>query len=155
MEITKFQEYPLPEKVGNGKESNVFRISNNHAAKTPIIPHEITLKNLEKEFEIAKILFDKGISVPKPEGIFFIKYDIHFLKSFIMEYIEGKNGFEISNEEYSYSARLWREELERARGLGFITYDSSHAGNFIWSPKKEKIYLIDFEMWEPMREIWK
>ena len=148
----RFQKYHLPEKIGHGKRSIIFQISDNYVAKTSIPINDIKLKNLEKEFEIAKFLFENGASVPKPEGIFFMEYNKFFLKSFIMEYIEGKNGLEISTKEFFYVSKLWHKEVERAKDLGFITYDSSHLGNFIWSPKREKVYLIDFEMWDRERE---
>ena len=100
------------------------------------------------EYEIQKELYESGISVPKPFGVYSIKNteDSNYYPGFIMRYIPGKNLWElpISFREKIYGLRDL--ELNKARDLGFkpgrdIKY------NFIWVPEEEKVYLIDFNFW--------
>jgi len=170
---TNFQKYFFPYKIGQGSEGLVYRISNKHAAK---VPRESSGRgNLKKESRIAEILFEEGVSVPKPEGIFKIR-NLDLISSvipaeaFVMEYIAGKTGFEFfsdslffkrdssgfvgtpsflkHSEEYAHVKNLHDEEIKKARELGFLSFDAEFRGNFIWSPERDRVYLIDFGMWE-------
>ena len=158
------QTYKNPEQIGKGVDGTVYRISEEHVAK---IPHFSTSKVKEmclKRFAsrgylneplISQSLYDQGISVPKPEGIFSVSLDGEDRFGFVMEYIEGVNLQKLIDrlgESLTDKIRpkYW-EEVGEARCLGFRTKDTAYR-NGIWSPKEEKIYLVDFFGWEQLPE---
>lgn len=75
-------ENKLPTLIGMGIESFVYKISDDHVAKVrreltcpylDDLDFEYCVCRLREEYEIAKELYDEGISVPKPEGIYKFK----------------------------------------------------------------------------------
>jgi len=175
MKTKNFQKYLLPYEIGRGAEGIVYKISDKYVAKVPRICYPDSKKNLRKEFEIAKVLFENGVSVPEPEGIFKIRNlgltsVIIPSEAFIMEYIKGKTGSEFFrdyssfrmvnpnfiespsfagyNEEYNHIKKLYEEEIKKAKEIGFLPFDAEFNGNYIWSAERSKLYLIDFGMWE-------
>ncbi len=145
--MTNFQEYKMPGRIDGGAEAEVYRISERHVAKVPLDHRSSPDRDLTHEFEIAEDLFENGISVPKPEGIF----PIHLMNSvrngFVMEFIDGKSGARLRGNEISYVRDLLYKEIRKVRDLGFDPEDWYSPKNYIWEPQEDKIYLIDFLRW--------
>ncbi len=150
--LNKYQEIFPAKKINGGVNNEIYRISSNLIAK---VRKKQELKNLKEEFRIAEFLFCRGISVPKPKEISKINLGLNEKKfdAFIMEYIPGISGYDLyfnspvnNKREYFYSKELYEKELRKARLFGFKTKDIGEK-NYIWSPEKKKIYLIDFEFW--------
>jgi len=144
----KFQEYPFLKYLDRGSYGEVYRISDTHVAKVEKF-HDIN--SLEEEFDIAKELYEKGISVPKPEGIFPVGMSKTKMQGFVMEYIYGKTFDEVyqRDEELFYQVKKLREkEINKVKDLGFYPKDFLNNKNNIWQPDEEKVYLIDFGRWE-------
>ncbi len=114
---------------------------------------------LQKEYEICKHLFANGVSVPKPRGIY--RMSVNFVNpekrewyavprpaTFVMEYVSGHSKEENFYErEKEVVIQLRDRELSKAHRLGYITEDISF-GNFIYQPKRNRVVLIDFGLWE-------
>ena len=102
------------------------------------------IRMLRKEYIITKHLYEKGVNVPQPLGIFNLKNSgLQFKRypSFVMEHIK-----EDSTLTGSESEKLYCEQINRAKKLGFYPYDSWSFKNTIISDCK--IYLIDFGLWQ-------
>ncbi|MDP2628933.1 MAG: hypothetical protein Q8P15_03485, partial [Nanoarchaeota archaeon] len=79
-EIIPYAEYF--KQIGSGHHGRVYRISEESVIK---IPQEFFMRGrnlkhyregmnfLQKEYEIMSLLYEKGISVPQPRGMFEIK----------------------------------------------------------------------------------
>lgn len=111
--------------------------------------------------------YEKGISVPKPLGMFNILHPETNKKkpAFVLQYIKGstlnrlvrsalldENCFEFIDkkkivEKWNHIKDLYEKELKKAESLGFINNDNNY-GNGIWNLKEGKVYLIDFGRWE-------
>ncbi|MDO8516938.1 MAG: hypothetical protein Q7S33_02330 [Nanoarchaeota archaeon] len=155
------QEWDSAKKLAR----EVYQISDNHIAKTSKLMSNKFIEHLKREYRITKELYEQGINVPKPEGIFNVnltffdsvhKDYVSFTKpTLVMEYISGKSFEQVSAETGSQideMNKLWKlafEEINKAEKLGFVPVDSGEVndGNQIWCPERNKVYLIDFEYW--------
>lgn len=140
--------------VGEGLVAKVFNL-------TPIIKNSVTfgMDNMfrrkipyfiEREFWMAKKLFESGINVPNPEGLF-LAYD-EFLNeykpAFVMERIDDFKGECFGPKEYNHVKNLRDKEIDKADNKGFIPgIDARSFGNFLYSKEEDKVYLIDFMFW--------
>lgn len=137
----------------------VYKISEKHVAKIPKhsfrelellgLAHEV--QKYQQEPLITQAMYEKGISVIKPEGIFQIPSGIESDGfAFVMEYINGKTLYEqqdiLPGGKFREIKRLYVQELDKAGDLGFIAGDYG-PHNCLWLPEKEKLYLIDFYWW--------
>ncbi len=146
--MENLQEYEIPLQIGRGSQGEVFRISDLNAAKIDLYGHlDPSRRMLEKELKISKELYLSGISVPKPKGIFPIRFPLEVKDGFVMEFIEGKTRFALDRNEFKHVENLLKIELKKVKDLGFRPYDIYIMGNSIWSPEKDKLYLIDFASW--------
>ena len=145
--MENFQKYKNPIRIGWGAHGEVYRISDRHVAK--IDYHEFSLGTLEKELEISRELFNGGISVPRPEGIFSVKISKYFslINGFVMEYIRGKEGDKVRNKYMDHVTGLINIEIEKVIKLGFCPLDFG-LHNSIYVPKEDRVYLIDFAFWK-------
>ena len=140
----------LGELIASGSRDNVYRIGNsNYAAKfgrLDYFSHNDQVLGLEKEYRIAKKLHGEGVSVPKPEGVFGVKHPKRdgFFPCFVMEYIPPKKVRWYQKRKVD---RMYKHEIQKATELGYSVCDSYPQHNTLWSPKRKKIYLIDFEYW--------
>jgi len=140
------QTFEFPEKIDQGAESIVYKISNKYVAKVP----RHNFLRLEKEFFIARGLYNKNISVPIPYGMFNITFWDLVRPAYIMEYIPGERLDtlrKLSKNERDKINNLFSREIEKVEDIGF-TMDDVGTHNAIWSPEKQKVYLIDFSDWK-------
>lgn len=156
-------------------KKRVFRISKTKVAKVPYdwewLSSEELMKSaigrLEDECRITQEAYDRSISVPKPEGIFYAAYrniarpstlyKPAIYPAFIMEYVQGRTVDKIiGNKPISEIKKMkdgvimlqfFTEELKKAAESGFLPYDT-HRGNALWDCNKKKGYLIDLEKWQ-------
>lgn len=115
---------------------------------------------IRKEYEIARELYDAGISVPNPYGVFKLRkpkgedwseiWVPRRYPAFVMEYKEGGIPYPkyLDFSTQRKIEELVRIEREKVADLGFRTSDSLGWENTLWVPKEERIYLIDFTRWE-------
>lgn len=115
---------------------------------------------IRQEYEITRRLYEGGVSVPRPYGIFKLRNpkgeqwaELWFPReypAFVMEYIKGG----VPHPKYLPQTihrkidELVAIEREKVRKLGFRTSDALGWENTLWAPEEEKIYLIDFTRWE-------
>ncbi len=174
--LQNLEAYPLqqePQEVGRGIRAFVYRISENHVAKIPhdkydfLENNDVWLRNDESaieeivhEYEIARELFDGGVCVPRPEGIFSIHMgrEPYVLAErgtnypgFVMEYVPGEIIVNIE-EDYELRIKIYDEEVKKAQELGFLTEDADGI-NGIWSPTREKVYIFDFGEWAKVEDV--
>jgi len=173
IEIFEGQEYRFPIEIGCGISSIVYAISDEFVIKIPRVSLSYVIpkvddfflgqivEELEAEFEIQRQLYEGGVSVPKPEGIFLC--DFYFLlqrwyAGLVMERIEGINGnIAIQIDQFGSFCDMRRAEiklrgmmrieLEKVRSLGFYPCDQG-LHNTIYNPEMDKLWLIDFEVWK-------
>lgn len=134
----------------NNKPTTVnFGHSNFYLIGTEIIAKEFKKEyayNAEHDFVMGKFLLSKGINVPKMIGIIYngISEDHVYL---LMENIEdGVSIGDLEIEERKILARRYRDEMQKAKKLDVIPNDTDIFGS-IYSRKKDKVYLCDFEEW--------
>ena len=152
-----------PSEINRGNYGIVYRTGENHAAKVlfkkdldgtvRFQSDESSLLNLMGEYEITKTLFENGVSVPQPFGIFKIPISNMRVPGFVMQYIDGKRAFELSDPEYNEAMLLAENELREAKMLGFEPVDAT-ARNVLWCPREGKPYLIDFGSWTSYFPEW-
>lgn len=145
--MEKIECFDRIEEIGEGYDGLVYRISENKCAKVLRINAKHTL---EHEFNMSTFLFENKISVPKPYGILKMSFP-HYIELitevFILEYISGGNLCKYNGKEYLKLLERAKLEYENVKKLGVITGDCK-CKNVLFSPKKNKIYLIDFQSWK-------
>jgi len=118
------------------------------------------IKDLESEFEIQMQLYEGGVSVPKPKGMYVCKLPIvnGILSLFplkrkyfglVMERLSGINGATAYGEGTAEQEKLTDmtiAELEKAKSLGFEPWDTG-LHNTIYNPEMDKLWLVDFVGW--------
>ena len=110
-------------------------------------------RKAQHDYGIAKLLYDKGVSVPKPEGVFIVPIEMGSDKrcpSFVMEYVQGYTLRELEGTEFRHRvdglAQRAKDEIGKAERLGFTPKDL--CGGILWNPQNDKVYLIDFTQWK-------
>lgn len=152
------------ERIRNGQRGIVFKISKEYAAKIlykgtcftdtknfRLLNNSEAIPKLEYEWEIAGLLYDFEISVPKPVGIeklrFFNDSEITY-PALIMEYLPFPSGADLGYHEHEKALKLAKKEIFKSLEYGFTPgEDSINPNNFMYNRGKNKIHLIDFEFW--------
>ncbi len=157
--------------IGDGADGLVYKLGDGRVAKFQYAREGLkslfwkvspTGERIQKEYEIARRLYEKGVSVPEPYGIFKLKKPdeeddwalfclTHKYPAFVMEYVNGL----IPNPKY-LSVPVQRKidelvniEREKVADLRlFKPNDADGWENTLWCPSEEKVYLIDFTQWE-------
>ena len=152
----------ISRRLGSGVQGRVYAISPQHVAKVlkrDRSPHGKE-ESLEIELENLTALYNAGISVPKPEGIYKVRirwFETAFgllfpeKEALVMERIYGTRiestaGRKLQSRVYT----LYFRELKKAFHSGFISDDHIVVGpsgkvyrNAIYDPKRDKIFLTD------------
>jgi len=160
-------------------EHNIHLLENGNTAKTisPLswakrdkeeIAQEADAKieAIRNGYVIQEELYDKGISVPKPLGMFSIRWDDMFkdwvknyeryqcttdqlvdLPRYIMKTIQGICGATNDKRDKTSERSLRNEEIQRAKDLGYAPGDDFRH-NYMYLPEEEKVVLIDFDLWQ-------
>jgi len=149
----------------SGADGPVYRISDSKAAKfewardwTRSFTYvSFSGKVIQNEFEVCRALYEHGVSVPKPYGVFRLRqpdesagpFRMRF-PAFVMDYLDGSvpHPKYLQPEVQEKVEGLVKIERERVRDLGFVTDDAMGWENTIWVPSMEKIFLIDFSRWQ-------
>lgn len=163
--LSEFKDISNPRFIGEGGYGDVYLLNRRKslAGKVLFASDELRarfrISELQKEFEICKHLYENGVSVPKPEGVYRVSLD--FVPSakralygvllppvFVMEYVSGL----VDEQDFSFKEKdkaidLMEKELDKASGPGYTSGDVGF-GNFIYQPEQEKVVLIDFGLWE-------
>ena len=152
-----------PREINRGYYGIVYRVGENHAAKVLFKKYldgtmrfrsdESSLLNLMGEYEITKTLFESGVSVPQPFGIFKIPISNMRVPGFVMQYIDGKRAIDLDDPEYNEAMLLADDQLREAKMLGFDPVDAD-GKNVLWCPRERKPYLIDFGSWTSYFSAW-
>ncbi|MGV8152236.1 MAG: hypothetical protein ACP5OG_04075 [Candidatus Nanoarchaeia archaeon] len=161
---TKITTFPLqtqePQRIGYGKDGMVYKISQNHAAKTVIMPSDKeahrgisvfnNVKALAKEYLIAKMLNENNVNAAYPYGLFGLEFKNNTRPAYVMEYLDGDNLYKLSRKlslgEMSRLEQKMFQEIYKVGELGIGVWDDMPR-NAIWTPKNDKVYLIDFADW--------
>lgn len=96
-------------------------------------------------------LFNEGISVPEPLGVYSVNsFDKKFYDGLVMEEIVNyKHMKELKNCEKEYVKKIFNKEIEKAKDLYFTPAEDFDNGfNALWRSDIEKLYLIDFTWWD-------
>mgnify|MGYP006283704853 CR=1 FL=1 len=154
--------------LGDGKAAKVLR----YHGKRP----DLANAQLRKEFQMAREVFDAGISCPKmydlknfnvfPSKIFYDFPDMGIQRpGIVMQFIDGRRLRDVIEEllsdidevgtaelekHHELADKYW-EEVERARNLGFSPSDAKFE-NALLTPD-ERIFLVDFECWRHRDEL--
>lgn len=128
------------------KDKIAERLSQENKEKG-VIAKRHTLELLKDEYKIQKFLYENGVNVPHPKGVFKVNLETILERptlGFVMEYI--KNGQLISKVEDSNerikAERYAERELKKAKALGVHRHKKDEKYNIMWDGKKA--YLIDF-----------
>lgn len=151
MGITKYQKTVNPIKIsGSTAHGAVYKISDHAVAK---IPH---IRNLAEdvvnyEFEMARALMRRGISIAKPLEIGNVIIGQEGKKlAYIMEFVDGKGFYDLPyvDDHRRMVAKKYHEEMDRAREADFdFGYEKdANYTNFLID-REGNIKLIDFITW--------
>ena len=151
--------------VDEGGYSLVYLLhqKRNLVGKIPFVFNKLQARlrlcELQKEYDICSHLYENGVSVPKPQGVYLTSidfmspehkkwYSVSKPAALIMEYIDG-----LSKEE-SFTPRqkqrgleLAEREMKKVKKLDCTPVDVGF-GNFIYQPEQNRVVLIDFGFWE-------
>ena len=157
--------HPLA-KGGNGI---VFPISRTHVAKIPLEGSD-SCEFLDDEYQTHRELYEAGLQVPKPEGIFDIRLEGRIARFFGRENLKrgivsqrlcgihpfgndlGERLHRLKGSEYNgvqiqqIAMGQYHDQINRARELGFRPKDVLF--NCLMDLNETKLYLIDFARWE-------
>ena len=151
-------------KIGVGKESDVYEALDPHGSKVSIKIYRIgkssfkdvikkrrylqernkntwmvrNIKSAKREYEIMKKLSNANVSVPKPLAI-----SNHIL---VMEYLDGEivaNSRRVEKPEIIFEETI--DVIKNAYGLGVINSDLSSFNVFV--TKYGKVFVIDWPQW--------
>lgn len=113
---------------------------------------------LEKEYKIARELFEGGVSVPKPEGLFGVRADglnlismqsRKLIPAFVMGYVEAA-------EKMSFDEQAIRRDLADREGAKAIALGWNPPFDVYWNalyvPQERRVYLSDFVLWTKKAE---
>lgn len=161
------ENQPLTEVIGDGGYSRVYKLTDDYVVKV-MFDDGHRDRNRDYEYIIANELYEAGISVPKPVGLFDVKvvrahYGRIFMeeggfvleRGFVMDRVRDDK-VECFDKGRELGQRLDRE-LTKCEELSFIPHDNCWYGrgghNVLYDKKQDKLYLIDFGLWE--RKFWK
>ncbi|MBI2145919.1 hypothetical protein HYU22_01090 [Candidatus Woesearchaeota archaeon] len=116
------------------------------------------LIGLENEYSMLKAVYEAGVSVPKPEGVFLVPVPrdgiLNYLQGrklltpgILMQYIAGIPMNKLRGKRLDEAFRLRHEELRKCKIAGFDPLDTIER-NAIYSPLENKVYLVDVENWQ-------
>jgi len=166
---SKHQKFSYTPLIGWGSDGLIIAISDDHIAKLP--RKNKGLEGLTNEFLTCKFLYDRGVNVPKPEGIFKVKRrgltNLFGLfgedrVGFVMQWLKGHTLWDYDIFPTQSQIELFDQEVKKCQDLGFYAedhhlYDSESVPlemrdhcyrNGIYVPAEDKVYLIDFSRWK-------
>lgn len=156
-------------EIGRGSEGLLHRVSKDKVAKFRwnwrwanfFSRLDLRDDELKSEYEVCRTLYENGVSVPRPHGVFRFRMPPGYHEdsfslpvaypAFVMDYIEGvtPSWKSMSNEEKKTFNALFEKEVDEVRKIPSLTpSDSEDIENVIWVPESNRVYLIDFGRWK-------
>ena len=149
--------------LGYGEYATVYAVGNkavkvdNTARHNPEIREDsaqlmqMVKGEMYREYSLCKKLYDRGISVPKPYGVFRVELDDKRTIGFVMDRINGETLMYYkahkSNEKeakiFAEKIKEMQEEIKKASDLGFLLDDRTE-NNAMVDEEKNRVVLIDF-----------
>lgn len=163
-----------PKPLDSGSESSVYRIpEQNLVAKvyrvrlwddvTILVGAELwsprTICYALREAVIADRLYQAGVSVPKPEGVFALRLpeSKSTIPAFVMELITGVSHSHLEYSQYASARDQYYAEEAKAKQMGFYNLDTEldHNTLYVVGENDIRAYLHDFSGWRhPDLERW-
>ena len=177
------RQYPCDAQfqlLGSGAFAQVYDIGNGLAAKVKkypddkfIKPNNSALPELKHEETILSHLYEMGVSVPKPEGIFSfpmtklppaVQDDREEFYGLVMQKINGQSVQKAMPHNWFFNTRTrsgsiirnlpwtrdieasWNQEIKKAEVVCQIA--DAHYGNALFTFPDRKVYLIDVDFWK-------
>jgi hypothetical protein len=147
-------QYWIKNKLGEGYFGKVFALSQDKVAK---VVSWIGDYPLLEEYQIQKQLWEGGINVSEPFGVHEISLNgklARFFgiknkqKAFVMERLQGVNLMQVENfSARNFYQEKYLEQIEKVESLGFVPRDTGIHNAFV-DDYLNKVYLIDFHLWE-------
>ncbi len=108
-------------------------------------------QGIKHEYNVAKFLYENGVSVPRPIGIFDLKIPhkervsllFRRFPAFVMEYIPESRCF-MDSQEQIFVKGLIQTEVKKAADLGVFLSDIQGHHNTLYVRERQKVYLVDF-----------
>lgn len=139
-------------RIGKGQFASVYAVSEKHAAKVYNFPYPWNcFRDLQEEYHNTLELYNEGISVPEPEGVFRVKirwtntlngYFFPGRTAFVMQRIKGVKADKAEGDLAKKARELFDKEVEKCRKKGFFSGDF-RLNNSIYVPAENRIYLVD------------
>jgi RIO-like serine/threonine protein kinase len=150
-----FEQYRFHRYIDRGAYGQVYAISRNHVVKVPRFPERSfwSFNAMVDELDICQRLYDHGIQVPKPEGIFrvnlrhLLKRNPPETKGIVMERLRGKEGYKLKGSLRERASQLLDEEIKKSINIGFFPKDYC-LYNTVYDPKSDRLHLLDFGAWK-------
>lgn len=110
------------------------------------------LSDLFDEHAIHQELYDADVSVPKPEGVFYVPFKnkqerVVTVPGIVSQRLRGVGLHEVPAEFKSLVEEQFEQELEKARQRGLHPDPGDRWQNIIFVEEERKLYLIDFGNW--------
>lgn len=133
-------------RLGMGYDAIVYRISNDKVAK-----FYRSFDEAEHEYKMCQGLYERGVSVPKPHGLFNIIvpeeiFNKNIWPAFVRQFIDG-----IDPRDAGFDGKGWRnfwnlqeEQVKKAMEVGILSHDLGSFSNMLWVSSEQRIYFIDF-----------
>ncbi len=149
-------------KIKSGTEGTVYRLRTD-----PVIPFQLCAKvmttssDVTDKFRLSQIgrealmnqkLYEAGISVPRPVGLFYLHLPSYSspVPGFVREYVDGRSYSELFLWQKKEAELLHAEEREKAIREGFYPRDCGYYNNCLYTVRKmrvERVTLFDFTEW--------
>ncbi|MBT4376547.1 hypothetical protein HOD29_04190 [archaeon] len=147
--------------IDGGTEGSVFLI-NGFAGKIVCTGLKLgdtvwSANKLIDEYNIGVNLYNHGISVPKPKGVFLVdhlrsSYSKEISErnpAFLMEYLEGYKKIHTLGEKSGDRAReLKYKEFAKFGRVDWFPHDFDHDENLMYSEEKDDLKILDFGRYE-------
>lgn len=146
--------------LGKGTHGSVYAISEFHVIKVkdPLSQDYLRVNTVEQEFWIQKKLYDLGISVPFPEGVFNLQlkteqngWQTQEVIGLVMERINGKPVSK-SPRVIPFIDEWMKREIAKMRQAQ-IDYSGPHYHDIIYDSKTGRIALVDFTLYKLKQQI--
>lgn len=133
--------------IGHGRHAGIYWISQNRAIKIPIynLKEKGLMEAFTEEAYIQRVLWDEGIIVPRPYGVFPVVLNGVETQGLVMERIHG-----MDLDRLGFPSELINRgcnEIAKAFQTGFSPGDLCPQ-NMIYEEKTGRVVLVDFETWE-------
>lgn len=148
-------------EVNRGMIGTVYKVAKRRVAKVihdpETLKQESPLELLQRELYVGRALYDAGISVPKPLGLFKLNIPAEGGErqelGLVMQQVKGRplwdfrTKAELSQREFNRKWSEASEQYRKALNLGLGSPEDYGPHNVLWDEVHDKPYLIDFSSW--------